>query len=154
MRILIAVLAVLLLTGAGDDVACVTESINTLRAVEQMQTVTVNETLSAYAQGHSRQMAESGALTHSVSPTLPVDWQAWGENIGVGPSCAVIVAAFAKSPRHRAIILTASYTQVGVGVAYDDDYGIYITELFLQTRAPRSHPRARETPGPVRWTIE
>ena len=47
-----------------------------------------------------------------------VTWSSWGENVGAGfTDPAVLLQAWLNSPTHRPIVLSASYTRVGAGVA-------------------------------------
>ena len=57
-------------------------------------------------------------------------WSLAGENIAFGyPSPATVQAAWMDSPGHRANILTAAFTHVGVGL-YEKDGQLFWTQLF------------------------
>jgi uncharacterized protein YkwD len=52
-------------------------------------------------------------MTHS---SYPGGWSYWGENIAMGfGSSASVFNAWMASPGHRANILKAAYTQMGIG---------------------------------------
>jgi uncharacterized protein YkwD len=94
---------------ASDVLTCV----NQIRAYYGLHSLSSNGSLNATAQACAERMASSGEMTHS---TYPGGWSTWGENIaeGYGSSVAVFNAWMA-SPGHRANILRASFTQMGIG---------------------------------------
>lgn len=56
---------------------------------------------------------------------------AWGENIAAGQSTPQeVVTGWMNSDGHRANILNANYTHLGVGVRRGGFYGIYWVQLF------------------------
>lgn len=57
-----------------------------------------------------------------------------GENIARVPSAAVAHEAFMESADHRSNILSAGYTDVGVGVVRANGK-IYVTQIFMRPRA-------------------
>jgi hypothetical protein len=59
-------------------------------------------------------------------------WVIVGENVGSGPSEAVINAAFMASPEHRANILRVAYRQIGVGYVIDRNGTLWVSEIFRQ----------------------
>jgi uncharacterized protein YkwD len=80
-------------------------------------------------------MAAEGQLSHqSLSPILSrCGAHAAAENVGMNSSAspADMVAGFMGSPPHRANILNASYTGIGIG-AYRDARGVWwVTQDFL-----------------------
>jgi uncharacterized protein YkwD len=94
---------------ASDVLTCV----NQIRAFYGLGSLHSNGTLNAAAQACAERMAASGSLTHSP---YPGGWSTWGENIAVGYGSTVSVFnAWMASPGHRANILKASYTQMGIG---------------------------------------
>ncbi|MGD0923127.1 MAG: CAP domain-containing protein, partial [Terriglobia bacterium] len=88
-----------------------------------------NENLAAVARAHSRNMLEQRFFDH-VDPegrTLStrinaagIPWRAMGENIAIYGTVLGAEAAFMNEPRfqhnHRANILDAKYTDVGIGI--------------------------------------
>ena len=49
------------------------------------------------------------------------------------------------SPGHRAAILTDEASHVGIGVAYDGDGDLLVTQVFLKPRAPLNEHTARKS---------
>jgi uncharacterized protein YkwD len=65
------------------------------------------------AQACAERMAAADSMTHS---SYPGGWSHWGENIAMGFGSSVSVFnAWMASPGHRANILKAAYTQMGIG---------------------------------------
>lgn len=103
-----------------------------------------DERLDRIAREKARDMAVNGYVDH-VSPTLgtvfdmledaglPYKWA--GENIGRGASVAAVHTGLMESPGHRANILSAGYTQIGIGVV---TYGrkVYVAQVFRKPRQP------------------
>jgi uncharacterized protein YkwD len=60
------------------------------------------------------------------------DWSDIGENIAAGyPTPESVVAGWMASPGHRENILSAQFTEIGVGMANGGgSYGMYWTEEF------------------------
>ncbi len=95
--------------GASDVLTCV----NQIRAYYGLGSLHSNGTLNAAAQACAERMAASGQMTHSA---YPGGWSSWGENIAEGYGSSVSVFnAWMASPGHRANILRASFTQMGIG---------------------------------------
>ena len=94
---------------ASDVLTCV----NQIRAFYGLGSLHSNGTLTAAAQACAERMASSGSMTHSA---YPGGWSTWGENIAEGYGSSVSVFnAWMASPGHRANILKASYSQMGIG---------------------------------------
>ena len=99
--------------------------------------------LDALAFMKAQEMAEKGYFDH-VSPDygtvfdmleaegIPFKWA--GENIARAADATVAHDALMQSPDHRANILSAGYTHVGIGVARDGRR-LYVVQLFLKPRA-------------------
>ncbi len=149
----------------------------------------------AYGAGvHSQNMASmapvvgpSAAMSHLLfgvnAPTLGsradlagYDYRALGENVAFGyASASAVVDAWMNSPGHRANILSASFTQIGIAVAYSAQGLPYYTQFFGSPVTPApistvpsnsvamtspsapsltstSPPRIDPSPGPVPTT--
>ncbi len=125
-----------------------------------------NEKLAAVARAHSRNMLEQRFFNHidpegrTVSErisTAGISWRASGENIAVSGSVRQAETAFMNEPRfqrnHRANILDANYTDVGIGIVQGPNGSLYITQDFVAITtdsggvisAPR--PTYRPQPG-------
>lgn len=90
----------------------------------------------------SKDMADNNYFSHQ-SPTYgsPFDliksrgiaYTAAGENIAAGQrSAESVMTAWMNSPGHKANILNANYTHLGVGIYKGGSYGIYHTQLFIR----------------------
>jgi hypothetical protein len=134
--------------------------LNQERASRGVPPLHVSADLVRVAQSWSDEMARSGLLRHN--PRLESDvpnWWSVGENVGMGPDMPDIEQAFWNSPDHRANILDAHYTDVGIATAYSDNR-IWVTVVFRQpwhqgtrhvvsTRQPQPRSTATQTrPAP------
>jgi uncharacterized protein YkwD len=55
-----------------------------------------------------------------------------GENLAINTSVDTAEQAFMNSPGHRANILNANYTEVGLGVRYDSRGSAYVVQEFIR----------------------
>src|SRR5260370_936883 len=103
----------------------------------------MNAQLSAAALKYSQYMATAGFFAHyGPDGSSPSSRQQaagytgalmWGENIAAGqPDPQAVMTAWMNSPGHRANILRAGFTEIGIGVyqAPGSQYGIYWTQEF------------------------
>jgi uncharacterized protein YkwD len=116
-------------------------SINTARSQNGLSTLTINNQLTAAAQGHAVDMACNSLLSHSGSDGSTV-WSrvaAQGyaasyvvENIYAGGSAQDAFDWWMNDKLHRDAILSPQVTEVGVGYAYSSSssYGGYFTVDF------------------------
>ena len=112
--------------------------VNQHRAQNGLKPLTANWELSRIARYKSEDMANQGYFSHT-SPTYGTPFQmirsfglsyrSAGENIAYGQRTpAAVVDAWMNSSGHRANILSASYTQIGVGYCAS---GHYWTQMFI-----------------------
>ena len=112
--------------------------VNQVRAENGLKALSPNWELSRVARYKSEDMARNGYFSHT-SPTYGAPFQmirafglsfrSAGENIAYGQRTpAAVVNAWMNSSGHRANILSASYTQIGVGYCAD---GRYWTQMFI-----------------------
>ena len=112
--------------------------VNAERAKYGLAALTLDETLCGYARVKSQDMHDQGYFSHT-SPTygspfdmmrsFGVSYRSAGENIAMGYSTPeAVVAAWMNSEGHRANILSANYTTLGVGFVED---GGYWTQWFI-----------------------
>ena len=105
-----------------------------------------NEKLAAVARAYSEDMLKRGFYAHvnpeGLTPAMRVaaagiPWQAEGENIAIYTSVAGAQQAFMDEPRfehnHRSNILSAKFTDVGVGITRAPNGMYYITQEFVKT---------------------
>lgn len=112
--------------------------VNDIRMQNGLGTLTANWELSRVARYKSEDMAAGGYFSHT-SPTygtpfqmmraFGLNYRSAGENIAYGQRTpAAVVDAWMNSSGHRANILNASYTQIGVGYCAE---GHYWTQMFI-----------------------
>ena len=107
-----------------------------------------NPELTRAAQLHAEQMAAAGKLAHDLPgaryPTLAsrlkligYSYRNVGENVAEGyTSGAALMAGWMTSAPHRANILSARYTETGVGMARSRTGRTYHAQVFARPRAP------------------
>ena len=107
-----------------------------------------NPELTRAAQLHAEQMAAAGKLAHDLPgaryPTLAsrlklmgYAYRNVGENVAEGyTSGAALMAGWMTSAPHRANILSARYTETGVGMARSKTGRTYHAQVFARPRAP------------------
>jgi hypothetical protein len=139
---------------SSSDGACLVAALDQARADAGLAALTVDGTLTSIAAGHSSAMASAGTLSHN--PTLPdqapPDWVDLGENVGEGPSCGSIAAAFMGDAEHRGDILDRSFSAVGVGAVAGAGGTLWVTEDFMATASvsvPASTQVAAAVPAPA-----
>ena len=112
--------------------------VNAERAKEGLSPLTANWELSRIARYKSQDMRDNNYFSHT-SPTygspstmirsFGLRFRASGENIAKGYSTpAAVVAGWMNSSGHRANILSANYTEIGVGYVAA---GNYWTQMFI-----------------------
>ena len=112
--------------------------VNAERAKAGLSPLTANWELSRIARYKSQDMRDNNYFSHT-SPTygspstmirsFGLHFRASGENIAMGYTTpAAVVAGWMNSSGHRANILSASYTQIGVGYVAA---GSYWTQMFI-----------------------
>ncbi len=118
--------------------------INAFRADNGVPPVRVNAALNAIAQDYADRLAAYGQLTHELGGNLAsrlrrggYAYLAAGENLGAGyRSIDEAVARWEASPGHRANLLEAPLTQMGIATAFNID-SPYRTFWVLVLAAPR-----------------
>jgi uncharacterized protein YkwD len=115
--------------------------VNAARLTQGLTPLAYDGALTAAAQSYAQLMASTGCFSHTCPPvTYFVDrvvaagytpWTYLGENIAAGQQSAdEVMQAWMNSPGHRANILSTTYRDIGVGVAYGGPYGIYWVQEF------------------------
>ncbi|MDR3551652.1 MAG: CAP domain-containing protein [Clostridia bacterium] len=116
--------------------------VNQQRAKHGLQQLKVNSTLSYVARLKSQDMINKKYFGHT-SPTYGspftmmqhygIRFSAAGENIAMGQRTAQqVMTDWMNSPGHRANILGAMYTQIGVGCAKSSNGTLYWTQEFIK----------------------
>ena len=106
---------------------------NTDRKANRLNQLPVNYEAQAKAQAWAERLAHDGRIYHSTLPAgIRTRWCSLGENVGYGPSVAVIDNAYMHSPHHRANILDRRWNGVGVGYATRGNV-VYTVHVFIKT---------------------
>ncbi|MFF5445597.1 CAP domain-containing protein [Streptomyces sp. NPDC012888] len=119
-------------TTASGPTARVVALVNVERAKAGCPALTVNAKLTAAAQGHSKDMAAHGNMSHTGSdgsdPGTRITragyaWSTYGENVAYGYGTPEqVMAGWMNSPGHRRNILNCSFKEIGVGLAQPGNY--------------------------------
>lgn len=104
----------------------------------------INDRLATAAISHAGNMARQNTMSHTLDGKGAGDrilaagysYSSYGENIAQKyPTAAAVVAAWMKSPGHKANILNASFTEIGIGAARKDSMGDwYYCQVFGKPR--------------------
>jgi len=115
--------------------------LNSDRNANGMSSLPLDAELSRIARIKSEDMRDKGYFAHE-SPTygspsemlryFGYSFTAAGENIAHHANVTKAQAAFMSSAGHRRNILSSSWTKVGIGVCYDAQGYVYVTQLFAR----------------------
>lgn len=115
--------------------------LNTDRRVNGMAALKLDAELSRIARIKSEDMRDKGYFAHE-SPTygnvrdmlryFGYSFAAAGENIAHHATVTKAQAAFMSSEGHRRNILSSAWTKVGIGVCYDAQGYVYVTQIFAR----------------------
>ena len=143
---------------------------NEFRAEQGSAPVTLNQKLAQAAQGHSVDMATQDFFSHTAKDgdtltdrvkQVEYSYRNIGENIAAGQSTPeAVVAAWKKSPGHRANMLNPQFAELGVGYynlkndTGSVNYNRYWTQVFgRQSGSPApTEPVTNETSSPTTET--
>jgi uncharacterized YkwD family protein len=118
----------------------VAELVNIERQKAGLSALTFDQSVSNVARTKSKDMAANNYFAHQ-SPTygsagdmltrFGIRWSAWGENIASGQRTPeAVVTAWMNSSGHRANILSANFSKIGVGYAVNSNGTPYWTQIF------------------------
>lgn len=135
-------LKVPLLTGVKKVEYQVIQLVNQERAKRGLKPLKSNWELSRIARFKSQDMRDRNYFSHT-SPTygspftmiksFGLWYSAAGENIAAGQETAwKVMQSWMNSPGHRANILNAQYTEIGVGYATGGGMRYYWTQMFIR----------------------
>lgn len=124
------------------------------RVEEDLHALSVNPVLVAAAQAKANDMAENGYFAH-VSPDGIDPWHWFGlvgyEYASAGENLAVnfsdsenVEEAWMNSPAHRANILSAKFTEIGIATAVGEYKGKKTTFVVQMFGTPRTVTRGNE----------
>ncbi len=129
---------------------------NTARVSAGLPALTENAQLDAVAQAWATKLAAAGVLSHNPAiRTQVTNWTVLGENVGMAGDIPTVQNAFMHSPEHKANILDARYTQMGVGSATSiyPSCGCPVLWVVVDFRRPvtvTTAPVAPKAPAPVK----
>ncbi|HET7092750.1 MAG TPA: CvpA family protein [Thermomicrobiales bacterium] len=113
--------------------------VNQARADVGLAPLRLDPALTAVARAHSEEMFRLGYFSHD-SPTAgdpaarvtaaDIPFVLMGENIAWAPTVATAHDGLMNSPGHRANILNAAYSRVGIGIIRSPDRGLMISQEF------------------------
>jgi uncharacterized protein YkwD len=124
--------------GIADKAAALTSMVAVMRAVEKLPPFVRDGRLDTVALAHARRMKQERTLGHDVGDGDPAERLAnaglrareTGENVAHAPSIVLAHRALYASVSHRANLLHAEFTRLGVGVLEDPDGSVWIAEVF------------------------
>ena len=115
--------------------------LNQDRIANGLPALQLDEELCRLARIKSTDMKQNNYFAH-VSPTygsaaemlryFGYQFASVGENIAHHATVEKSQAAFMSSSGHRANILGSQWSKVGIGVVYDDNGYVYVTQLFVR----------------------
>jgi uncharacterized protein YkwD len=111
--------------------------VNQQRAARGLAPLAISGALTSAAEGHSRDQAQRSTMSHTGSNgsnvyqriTAAGYWpSAWGENVAAGqPTANDVMNAWMASSGHRANILSANFTEIGVAAVASANGTLYWT---------------------------
>ncbi|WP_425058939.1 hypothetical protein SCACP_35890 [Sporomusa carbonis] len=114
--------------------------LNKDRAANGLPALKVNSQLTRLAENYAQDMIKRGYFSHynpeGQSPfdrmnQAGISYKTAGENLAINTSVAAAETAFMNSSGHRANILNASYTEVGIGVVQSPNGSVYVVQEFI-----------------------
>lgn len=125
--------------------------INDDRRSHGLREVSARADVEEIADGHSAAMAARHDIWHNdayftAATKRRLGASRVGENVALNRSADDAHRKLMASPQHRANILDAGFSVVGIAVAADEDGRLYITEDFLEPL------RAAASPAPAKVT--
>jgi uncharacterized protein YkwD len=113
---------------------------NQYRARHGVRAVTLDKSLTFVASYRSTEMAQRDILSHTrpdgskfydLAKSYGITYRYIGENIGAyHRSAKEVVDGWYASPSHKANMLSANYSKIGVGVGMTSDHYYYWTQIF------------------------
>lgn len=141
------------------------DAINRERTKRELPTLHPSNDLEQIADFYACRLIEGAFFSHRdpfEGSTLDVraanfGYAFWkiGENLAAGqPTVEAAMAELMASPRHRANILDAAYTEIGISVKVGGDLGIYWVQEFGRPAsespdAVNDHDGAEKSPAPT-----
>ena len=115
--------------------------VNIEREKNGLPALAINEAVMETAQLRAEEITEkfdherpNGEMCYTALNEAGIRYRTAGENIAAGQSTpAEVVEGWMNSPGHRSNILSANFTEIGVGYVSDSslDYGSYWVQMFI-----------------------
>lgn len=123
---------------ATEDEAGVLARINSLRARYKKKPLVLDAALTKVAVAHAGDMTAAKKLAHDVGKGSPDDrvkragivLRMVGENVSYAKGVIAAHEGIERSPSHRANVLRAEFTKVGIGFVKEADGMVYLAEVF------------------------
>lgn len=115
--------------------------LNKDRAANGLPALKVNLKLTGLAESYAQDMINRNFFSHynpeGQSPfdrmsKAGIGYSYAGENLAINSGVAAAETAFMNSSGHRANILNANYTEVGIGVKHDSKGSVYVVQEFIR----------------------
>jgi hypothetical protein len=125
--------------GEGDDASALFRMVKTTRQREGLRVLKREHALDVLAHAHALRMKDRHSVAHDVGDgdlrarfeaASPMKASSIGENVAKAPTLALAHRTLYASPSHRANLLGARYTHIGLAVERDDDGGTVVCEVF------------------------
>ncbi|MCX7780999.1 MAG: CAP domain-containing protein [Negativicutes bacterium] len=127
-------------TSSASDEQLAFNLLNQDRAKYGLPALKYNAQLTVLARNYARDMINRNFFAHTdpdgLSPfdrmsRAGISYRTAGENLAINSSVTDAEKAFMNSPGHRANILSANYTEVGVGVVRAANGQVYVVQEFI-----------------------
>ena len=128
-------------TGLTADEAKAFQLLNADRAANGLPALKINMSLVRLAENYAQDMINRKYFSHynpeGQSPfdrmtAAGISYRAAGENLAINTNVTAAEKAFMNSSGHRANILNANYTEVGVGVRTSPSGSVYVVQEFIK----------------------
>jgi uncharacterized protein YkwD len=126
--------------GAAADEKLAFNLLNADRAANGLKPLKLNSQLTALGERYAQDMINRNFFSHynpeGQSPfdrmqQAGISYSHAGENLAINSNVTAAEKAFMNSSGHRANILNANYTEVGIGVRYDAKGSAYVVQEFI-----------------------
>lgn len=126
--------------GITDERAALAKMLGALRTENRLAPLSRDARLDAVALAHAQRMMQARVVGHDVGDGDPsqrlqsagLSAQQAGENVAHAQTVALAHRALYASPSHRANMIRAEFSQVGVAVVDDPDGSVWVAEVFAQ----------------------
>lgn len=127
-------------SGLTADESLAVDLMNADRKANGLPALKINTKLTGLARNYAQDMINRKFFAHNDpegrSPfdrmqQYGISYRYAGENLAINSSVAAAERAFMNSPGHRANILNPNYTQIGLGVRYNQSGSVYVVQEFI-----------------------